>query len=316
MKNACGVRVLVLLTSVWFGAATAELSLADGRLRCDALVAASSHFWRKQQGGLARNEFVFEQGTAVVGVTGLVSSEVAFRASCDLAVLRPQDAFVDVESQSGLGLRAGQFQMPLGVDLMTNPVYAKLPGHPLMAAYAVPVEPWDIGIMGEWSSDRGYAAFAVVNGSGPNALDNNDRKDFCCRAGFRPWLRQDIEFAARGYYGWPDTATVAWRTIGAEFFYRGGRASVQAELQNLSSARLANNSGYAQFAYDLGIFEPVGRIEAVLPMRQRVDFSAMAGVNVRTPGDRVKVMLDVGYRIDTHIGWSLIGFTLRLQAVM
>ncbi len=282
------------------------MTLLDRGLACDALVSVGVHFWRVDQSGLGRSEFAIERVSAPVGLTRRLGSVASLRASCDIGLLQPQDLYVDLHWPSGFGVRAGQFKLPVGVDQLTNPEQTKLANGPLLVAFARPFDVRDIGLSGTWTRER----------IGPNTEDNNDRKDLCARVVVKPWFGSGVELAARGYYGWPDSAKVAWRTAAVEVVVERARLSLRTEIQNLESARLHNNSGYLQVAYAIGVFEPVCRLDLVHPRNRRVDFMATGGFNLRPLGDNLKVMFDGSYRRDYQGNLSVFGFLLRLQATI
>ena len=163
------------------------------RIGLDAFVFCTAHFYRFEEGGLSRNEAVLERVAAPVGCTGRISSVASIRISGDASILQPQDLYVDLHWPSGLGVRAGQFKLPVGVDQMTNPEQTKLVNGSLLAAYARPVDVRDVGLSGTWTRDRVGVVLAVIDGNGPNTGDNNDRKDLCGRVAVRPWCGSGIE---------------------------------------------------------------------------------------------------------------------------
>jgi hypothetical protein len=293
--------------------ARAELSLVGEKLVLDVFVASSAHWWQVQAGGLVRSEFAIERVSAPVGLTGRLSPVASLRVSCDISYLQAQDLYVDLHWPDGFGMRAGQFKLPVGVDLMTSPEQLKLVNNSLLTAFARPVDVRDVGLAGTWRTDPVSVVLAVVDGNGPNTGDNNDRKDFCGRVVVDPWSRSGIELAARAYYGWPDPVKAAWRTVGVEGIVERKRLSLRVELQNHESAELHNNAGYAQVAYAAGAFEPACRFDWVLPRNEKIEFMATGGVNFKPLGDQLKFMLDASYRRSFEGHWGVAGFLIRLQ---
>jgi hypothetical protein len=289
--------------------------LAD-RLSVDALVSSEAHWWQVEERGLTSIGFTIDRVRALVGLTGSLNSIATLRASCDISVLQPQDLYVNLEWPSGFGVRAGQFKLPVGVDQMTNPEQTKFVNGSLLAAYARPVDVRDVGLSGTWTQDRVGVVLAVIDGNGPNTGDNNDRKDFCGRVVVSPWCGSGIEFAGRGYYGWPDPAKAAWRTVAVEVIMERKRLSLRAELQNLESAERHNSAGYLQLAYDIGVFEPACRVDLVLPRNEKAQFMATGGVNFNPLGDRLKFMLDGSYFGNLQGGSGATVILMRLQAAL
>jgi hypothetical protein len=224
--------------------------------------------------------------------------------------------YIDLQWPSGLGARAGQFKLPVGVDQMTDPAQAKLVNGSLLAAYARPVNVRDVGLSGAWTRDRVGVVLAVIDGNGPNTGDNNDRKDLCGRVSIRPWRGAGIELACRGYYGWPDPARAAWRTAAVEVMVERKLLSLRAELQNHESAELHNNAGYIQLAYDAGVFEPACRLDLVFPRSEKAEFMATGGVNFRPLGDHLKFMLDGSYHRNLEGRWEVAIVIMKLQAAL
>ena len=315
------VRIVALMCFVGllmplFAADEPGVELVAGRLSVDALVSSSAHWWQVEQSGLTHSAFVIDRVSAPVELTGRLSPIASLRASCDISILQPQDLYVDLQWPDGLGMRAGQFKLPVGVDQMTDPGQTKLVSGSLLAAYARPVDVRDVGLSGAWTRDRVGAVLAVVDGNGPNAGDNNDRKDLCGRVVIKPWLGSGVELAVRGYYGWPDPAKAAWRTAAVEVMVERKRLSLRAELQNLESAELHNNAGYLQLACETGIFEPACRVDLVLPRNEKAEFMATGGVSFRPLGDHLKFMLDGSYVRNLADGTGAAVFFMRLQAAM
>ena len=315
------VRIVALMCFVGllmplFAADEPGVELVAGRLSVDALVLSSAHWWQVEQSGLTHSGFVIDRVSAPVGLTGRLSPIASLRASCDISVLQPQDLYADLQWHGGFGMRAGQFKLPVGVDQMTDPGQTKLINGSLLGAYARPVDVRDVGLSGAWTRDRVGAVLAVVDGNGPNTGDNNDRKDFCGRVVIKPWLGSGVELAARGYYGWPDPAKAAWRTVAIEVMVERKRLSLSSELQNLESAELHNNAGYLQLAYDAGVFEPACRVDLVLPRNEKAEFMATGGGNFRPLGDRLKFMLDGSYFGNLQGGSGATVILVRLQAAL
>jgi len=308
------LRILIVLAIA--RAAWADLSLVDDRLALDAIVRAGAHWSRAEQAGLTQSEFAFERVGALAGLTGQLSPVISFRASGDLSGLEPQDLYVDLHWRSGFGLRAGQFLLPLGMDAMTEPDSQVLASSSFLVSYAKPAGTRDIGLLGSWVSGRFSASAAVVNGRGPNASDDNARKDLCGRLAVGPLATLDVELAVRVYYGWPDAPDSVWRSAALEARLGRGPLTVQAEFQNHRSQYARNNMAYLQVVWDAGMLDPVGRFDLVLPERMRVEWNAVVGLNASPLSDHFRVMLDCSYHRNYQANWAVFGFGLRLQAAI
>ncbi|MCX6842269.1 MAG: hypothetical protein NTX53_08320 [candidate division WOR-3 bacterium] len=305
------LRILALL--IVAHTAWANLTVVGDKLSLDALVRTSAYWWRADQSGLARSEFAFERVGALAGLTGYLSPVVSLRVSGDVSALQPQDLYVDMHWRSGLGLRAGQLLLPLGMDAMTEPDSQAL-GSSFLVSYAKPAGTRDIGVQGSWTLGRLSVSAAVVNGTGANAGDNNDRKDLCGRLTVRPLVVMDAVLALRAYYGWPGSLDSVWRSTALEARFRRGPLELQAEFQNHRSQYARNNMAYLQAVWDIGRFEPVGRFDLVLPQGKRTEWMMTGGLNLRPVSDHLKVMLDCSYHRSDQDNWSVFGFSLRLQA--
>ena len=310
---------LIVLVGLWMPLLAAEepgVELLAGRLSVDALVLSGAHWWQVEERGLTSSGFIIDRVQVPVGLTGRLNPIASMRASCDISFLQPQDLYVDLQWPNGLGIRAGQFKLPVGVEQMTGPGQAKLANGSLLAAYARPVDVRDLGLSGAWTRERVGVVLAVIDGNGPNTGDNNDRKDLCGRVAVRPWRGSGIELAARGYYGCPDPAKAAWRTAAVELIMESSRMSIRAELQNLESAEQHNNAGYLQLAYGVGVFEPACRVDLVFPRNEKAHFMATGGVNFRPLGDKLKFTLDGSYLRDLELGVGVAVLFVRLQAAL
>lgn len=308
------LAVLVLLAVV--ETARANLSLVDGKLELDATVRTGGHWWRAEQAGLTWSESGFERVGLFLGLTGRLSSVASLRASSDVGSLQARDLYIDLHWRGGLGLRAGQFLLPLGMDAMTEPDSQVLAGGSFLATYAKPAGVRDIGLAGRWGSDRFSASLAVVNGRGPNALEDNPRKDVCGRLAVRPMATGDADLALRVYHGWPGAPDTAWMSAALEARLNSGPFTVQTEIQNHRSQYARNNMAYLQAVWDAGLLEPAGRFDIILPQGKRIEWMMVGGVNLRPRSDHVKVMFDCSYHRDHQGNWSVFGFGLRLQAVL
>ncbi|MBM3331525.1 hypothetical protein FJY68_06690 [candidate division WOR-3 bacterium] len=311
-----GFGIMILLAAA--SSAQADLDLAGDRLVLDATVWTSGHVWMAEEGGLSRNELAFERVDAVAGLTGRVTPGVSFRLSADVGRAEPRDLYLSLTWRGRLGLRAGQFLQPLGMDAMTEPDSQILSGNALLISYAKPLGTRDIGILGTWDADRISVAAAVINGSGPNAGEANGRKDLCARVAVRPASTANATLALRAYHGWPGASETAWQTVAFEASAARGPLELQAEFQNHQGPDARNNAGYVQAYLSTGQLQPVARLDLVLPSRKRADWMATAGINVRpfSACDAFRVLLSCSYRRNYQDNWSFLAFLVRLQAAI
>lgn len=294
---------------------TVGLDLVPGRLSFDAVVYHTAHWWWFEGGGLRSDERVFERPVALAGFTGRVNSVSSVRCYFDIGetyggpVL---DMYAQLNWNSGWTLRAGQFLLPVGLEAMTDAADQKMIYNSFIAGYAKPGGTRDIGALVAWHGDDLAVSFALVNGAGANNWDDNRAKDLCLRIGAR--LRQDLELAGRGYFGWTGPSEALWRTLAAEATYRSGSWVLRTEVQNHESRDAQNNAGYLEANLALGRWEPVVRADFILPQWQRLDAMMTGGVNLRPFSEHFVVMLNGFYRRNFQDEWAAYGFMLRVQA--
>jgi hypothetical protein len=284
------------------------------RVSFDALVWSTAHFYRFGEGGLYANEFAFERVMALVEVTGSVGRVASAHVSVDVGSVQPQDLQFNLRWGNEFGLRAGQFLLPLGMDVMTEPGELPLVTNSLMASFAKPNGPRDIGFLASWERPSFSLAVATINGAGANSADNNDRKDLCGRAALRPFRNVQLEMALRAYLGWPGSADSVWKSVAGEVALDIGRFVAQAEFQGHSYSDVRNSAGYCLLRYRAGLVEPCGRIEFVTPRGRRPDVMLMGGPSINAINSHIKVTLDGFYRRNYQVNSTVYGFVFRLQA--
>jgi len=300
-----------------FGAAESNVALVGDRLTLDALLWSTAHWWQFEAGGVRSDDRVFERVVALVGLTGRISSVASVRTYFDIGDYwggPALDMYVNLRWRSGFELRVGQFLLPLGMDAATDYGRQKLIYGSFVTGYAKPGGPRDIGAMGSWQHSGLSMSAAVVNGSGINTGDDNQRKDVCGRIAVEPLPSLGAVFAVRGYFGWPGQTEVVWRSLALEAALKRGKLALQAESQNHRSPDTRNNTSYLQAAWDGGPLEPVARLDLVMPQGKRLEFQITGGLNLQPVRDHLKVMLDYSYRRDYQDNWSVSGFVIRLQA--
>jgi len=226
------------------------------------------------------------------------------------------DLYADLRWPNGFGLRVGQFVMPLGFDLMTDPAKQLLVNNSLLSGYSAPAGSRDIGLMGELQRSLLSITGAVINGDGANAASSNSRKDVCGRITFKPLSTVDAVLALRGYYRGADASDTAWRTFAAEARLKRGPLELQAEFQNRYSSDVRNNAAYLQAAWSIRQLQPAGRFDLVLPQGEHPEWMVTGGLNLEPISDHLKVMFDCTYRRNYQANWSIFGFLFRLQAAI
>jgi hypothetical protein len=313
MRNTLS-RLLMLVAIA--GVARADLSLVGGKLELDAAAWANSHWWRGEQGGLAQSEFVMDRVTAPVGLTGHLSPVASLRVSADVGAIQATDLYVDFHWLNGLGLRVGQFLLPLGFDLMTDPAKQLLVSSSFLAGYAAPAGSRDIGLMGGLQNGVFSVTGAVVSGAGANLGDYDLRKDVCGRITVKPLSTVNGVLALHVYYRGPDASDTAWRALAGEARLSRGSLELQAEFQNRYSRDVRNNVAYLQAVWRAGHIEPVARFDLVQPQGSRSEWMVTGGLNLVPIPDHLRVMFDCTYHQNYQANWSVFGFLFRVQAAI
>jgi hypothetical protein len=308
------LRILILFVVAC--PARADLSLLGDRLALDAKVWTDGHWWMSEQVGLSRSEFVMERVAAPVGLTGRLSTVASLRVSGDVGTVRPMDLYVDLRWPNGLGLRVGQFLLPLGFDLMTDPAKQLLVNSSFLAGYAAPAGSRDIGLMGGLQRGVFSVTGAVVNGAGANLGDYDQRKDVCGRITLKPLSTVDGVLALHVYYRGPDASDTAWRILAGEAQLNRGPLQLQAEFQNRFSSDVRNNAAYLQAAWSIGQIEPVARFDLILPRGTYPEWMITGGLNLQPISDHLRVMFDCTYHQNYQANWSVFGFLFRVQAAI
>jgi len=305
--------VCTLAVAVALAWGSSGLDLGHG-VGLDAVLLNTAHFYRIEDGGLGWNDAAIERIVALVGLTGRVGSIASLRVSGDVSILQPQDLYVDLRWPSGFGLRVGQFVVPLGTDVMTEPGQQMVVNNLSLAWNAKPAGIRDVGVMGGWDGERLSAAVAVVNGAGANAGDDNDRKDLGGRAAVRPFEQLGLTLALQGYYGWPAAADSAWQMLGAEASLARGPLAATAELQDQAYGAVRRDAAYLQLGYALGWVQPCARIDMGLLNGQGPDLMFTAGANLRMLSGHIRVAPNGFYRRNFKEKWAVYGVMFRLQA--
>ncbi len=293
-------RILLLGLVVGLLTATArgEIDLVEGRLSADALLWANCHWKQSEKMGLTDSRFDFYCRAAFVGLTGRINSVASTRVRFDVGGVSADDLFVDFRWPSGFGLRAGQFIPPLGFEAWTEPSESKFVSYSIVKRHWKPKGPRDIGFMARYDGSLFGFAGALLNGSGSNRTqDDNDWKDVCGRAVFRPWASQGPTFACRGYYGRIGEEGIRFWNIAGELLFDCLPLQIFAEAQRAVWGTPVRTSFCAQAACRfLDVLEPVARCEIEFRSEDKFDYSITGGVNFCPWGDRVRVMLDYSYR--------------------
>ncbi len=321
-RNKLPAFKMLVLWWCLVGIAAAELTLVPGRLSIDGILWGDAIFWQGSAQGWSKSGFEFQRRLALLGLSGAVTEPIDMRLEFDFSQVVLRDIFVDFRFRNGFLLRAGQFKLPLSFEFETPEGKLKLDDYSLLYLINItkPVDSRDIGLMVSYvnpcSETSAFRVMAmVVNGTGPNVGDDNSWKDVCVRAVFRPWLRDNYQFAGRYYYGWRYGGGAGWMGLGAEAVLTRGCFSIQSEL---AARRYLNKwapGGYFQVTGDFGLFEPAVRGEIIRWEDDKFQWRVLSGLGFKFAGERLKVIF--GYQYHTLIpDWTYKGIILQLQAVL
>jgi len=215
--------------------------------------------------GYGQAEYVSQQ-TGVSGfsihrmrlsLAGEIMKNIKFKLQVDL-VRTPVilDAYVDFGFHSAASVRLGQFKIPFGLEGQTSSPDLDTIDRSQVVTKAAPG--WDIGSSGRdiGAEVMGKAAFleyalAVVNGTGINKADTDDRKDLAARLAVHPF--SFLTLAVAGYDGRTADpvggAPLKRAKLGLEaaLLYQG--LSVKAEFIQAEDGDTLRQGWYAQGGY-------------------------------------------------------------------
>ncbi|NIM06087.1 MAG: hypothetical protein GTO55_07285 [Armatimonadetes bacterium] len=131
----------------------------------------------------AKAASTFSIRRARLNVAGYISEKASYKIQVHLdkgagAEVALRDVYIDYSTSESARLRAGQAKLPIGYELPESSSVRLEPERALVMDRLFP-DQRDIGVQWHTQSRAGAPAFnfAVINGSGINASDTNDRKD-------------------------------------------------------------------------------------------------------------------------------------------
>ena len=150
-------------------------------------------------------ENLFKTKRARLGIAGTVLEKFGYNLV--IGALEPPDktprlvnAFIDFKSSPWLNLRAGQSLLPFGLEgremIFQNPAIERSTAIRKLNAFRMFR---DFGIILSGSVNMLDYGFAVVNGTGANIAEENDKKDVLGRIGISPL--KDLNFGFSGHLG-------------------------------------------------------------------------------------------------------------------
>ena len=209
----------------------------------------------------------FKMQRVRVSVDGNIGKKVTYKVQGDL-VSSPvlMDAYVKFSICPQFSVQAGQFKLPFTMETAMHPMdleifdygesVKRLVGYSDVCGFGKSGR--DIGIMFSGDlfriEDKNFSllnySIGIFNGSGPNVIDNDKKKDVVGRIKFHPWLK-NLTLTASGYYGkYSEEKFLRMRySFGAE--YRNDAFVVRSEyLRGKTGAMLFNTRGcYAVAGY-------------------------------------------------------------------
>ena len=216
------------------------------------------------------------------------------------------DAYLKYKPCNEFAIQIGQFKTPFSLESPINPVNLEIfdYGNPIqkLVGYSdvcgVGGLGRDIGIMatGELFRPEGKD-FAIVNyavgmfnGNGPNALDNNNRKDIVGRLEIHPMLK-DLTLSGSYYYGnykKDDTRNGLRQRWSAGAQYNDGRLVIRAEY-------LSGNTGYQVAAFNdtVPVIDPEGNQVYVEAYQMSKGYYAVAGYYFLLGKDKSQKLMPV-----------------------
>lgn len=209
----------------------------------------------------------FKMKRVRLSVDGNICRKVTYKVQGDL-LTSPMlmDAYVKYSVCPQFAVQAGQFKLPFTMETAMHPMDLEIFDYgesvKRLAGYSdvcgLGKSGRDIGIMfsGDLfrleNKDLALLNYSVgiFNGSGPNVIDNDKKKDVVARIKFHPWLK-NLTLTASGYYGkYSEEKFLRMRySFGAE--YRNDAFVVRSEyLRGKTGAMLFNTRGcYAVAGY-------------------------------------------------------------------
>ena len=209
----------------------------------------------------------FKMQRVRVSVDGNIGKKVTYKVQGDL-VSSPvlMDAYVKFSVCPQFSVQAGQFKLPFTMETAMHPMdleifdygesVKRLVGYSDVCGFGKSGR--DIGIMFSGDlfrmEDKDFSllnySIGIFNGSGPNVIDIDKKKDVVGRIKFHPWLK-NLTLTASGYYGkYSEEKFLRMRySFGAE--YRNDAFMVRSEyLRGKTGAMLFNTRGcYAVAGY-------------------------------------------------------------------
>ncbi|MGQ9707629.1 MAG: porin [bacterium] len=308
---------------MWFGLllfslTKAELNLVPERLKVDGVFVGYGVLYQGVTKGWSKPGFNFQWRLGTLGLTGNISENATMRIEFDFCHLFLRDLFIDFKLPGGFGVRAGQFPLPLSFEVETQERDLKLEEYSIIYwNMGKPNTVRDIGFLFSWGQPDSLQSFraiaAVVQGTGPNTIDNNYQKDLFARAVVTAWSKMNLTFGVRGYYGWVNPEAVRWLGAGVEASFQPGATNVTTELAIRRHQNISVPAGLIEISHQLSFLEPAGRFEVMRLDDGKLQWRILTGLMIKPTTENLKVFF--GYQYSTLITvWSYQHLIVQLIA--
>lgn len=239
--------------------------------------------------GVETHSNTFKMQRVRVSVDGNIGKKVTYKVQGDL-VSSPvlMDAYVKFSVCPQFSVQAGQFKLPFTMETAMHPMdlevfdygesVKRLVGYSDVCGLGKSGR--DIGIMFSGDlfrlEDKNFSllnySIGIFNGSGPNVIDNDKKKDVVGRIKFHPWLK-NLTLTASGYYGkYSEEKCLRMRySFGAE--YRNDAFVVRSEYLRGKTALSLNSQGFYAVAGYRFRFGKEGKQQSLMPLLRYESFS-------------------------------------------
>ena len=234
----------------------------------------------------------FKMQRVRVSVDGNIGKKVTYKVQGDL-VSSPvlMDAYVKFSVCPQFSVQAGQFKLPFTMETAMHPMdleifdygesVKRLVGYSDVCGFGKSGR--DIGIMFSGDlfrmEDKDFSllnySIGIFNGSGPNVIDIDKKKDVVGRIKFHPWLK-NLTLTTSGYYGkyedYNSNENLRMRySFGAE--YRNDALVIRSEYLHGKTAFSFNSQGFYAVAGYRFRFGKEGKQQSLMPLLRYESFS-------------------------------------------
>lgn len=299
----------------------ADLPLIPQHLSLDGLIWYYGLFSRGGAKGWFTNQFNFQHRQATVGLTGKITPIATTQIKFDFSQLTLQDLAVEFNWPNGLGLKLGQFKLPLSFNSEIEEKKLTLEEYSILY-YTNILKPSNIRDIGTilWygkgnPEEPDFRAIAgIVNGTGPNSGDNNLAKDLFVRVMIKPGFPASLSLGGRFYYGWTQREAVPWLGAGFELKFKQGPILISPEFALRRHQNLNVAAGDFKIETGLHPLSPAIGWQIIRWENGQFQWRVLPAINL-LPHERLKIL--IGYQYHSLINvWEYQGLVLRLMAII